>query len=83
VIAGSINEYRTKSLGHSLKKLIEGFELNLSNLFSSVDNFDASVQLIVHHEVAHAYVDQFAHMRNDMSEQDFRAFEFITDMVAT
>ncbi len=83
VIAEAVKEYRIRGLGYSLKTLIEQFGLSLSNLYKSVDDFDASVQLIVHHEVAHAYVDQFAHMNNGMPEQDFRAFEFIADMVAT
>lgn len=83
VIAAAIREYQRRGLGYSLKTLIEQFDLSLSNIYNSVDDFDVSVKFIVHHEVAHAYVNQFTHMNYGMSEKDFRAFEFIADLVAT
>ena len=83
LVAAAVEEYREKGLGYALRALIHEFDLSLANLGTSVDDFDATVQFIVHHEVAHAYVNQFARLEKDMSDQDFRAFEFIADMVAT
>jgi hypothetical protein len=83
VVAVAVGEYRTRGLGYSLRTLIERFDLSLSNIYESVDDFDVSVQFIVYHEIAHAYVDQFAQMQNYLPNHDFRAFEFIADLVAT
>lgn len=83
MIQRAVKGYRNNSLGESLNTLIEGFELNLENIYKSVDDFDVTVKFIVMHEVAHAYVNQFEYMSEGIPKQDFRAFEYVADLVAT
>jgi hypothetical protein len=69
-------------LATAVRRLTDRIGLTLNNIHESISYYDAVTHFIVGHEVAHAYVGQLNRTTRRLSKQEYRAFEFIVDLLA-
>jgi hypothetical protein len=66
----------------AVRRLTNRIGLTPYNVHESISYYDAVTHFILGHEVAHAYVGQLNRGTRRFSKQEYRAFEFIVDLLA-
>ena len=81
--SGALKSYRDQGLASAIRALYESYGISVLDIKHSNNRYDACAQFIANHEIAHAYVGQLASTVRQLKAEEYKAFEFVVDLVAT
>jgi hypothetical protein len=82
--SGALKSSKDQGLASAIRGLYESYGIiSVLDIQHSKNRYDACAQFIANHEIAHAYVGQLASTVRQLKAEEYKAFEFIVDLVAT